>query len=229
MNLPHAANPFIFVTHINLVELTGLKARNLPELLKILKTAPGAMIYHHTHHFLKQHQALSPEPPNDFSYWVTAVLNDDSLGEQLASIDTIQFTSLFALRDRLVQVLERYVAKGKTLYTVPEEEAFYFMKSLSFILPTPYQAGDLAEFVEAIRKISAHSLYHHIFEARLRLEKGTNDFSSWLDKELGEKDLARAIARLDPYTQTLESLRNQILRLVMTRLQTYSLEEPVRA
>ncbi len=185
MTLPRAQNPFLFSTRINLIELTGLKARNLQELLEVLKSAPSSIIYHHTHHFLKQHQALSPEPPNDFSYWVTTVLKED--------------------------------------------EAFHFMKSLSFILPTPYKAEDLAEFGDAVMKISPNALYHHIFEARLRLEKGMNDFSSWLDKELGEKDLANAIARLDPYTQTMESLRQQIHRLISNRLEPVALEGALRA
>ena len=38
-----------------------------------------------------QHQYLSPEPPNDFAYWVSNVLQEDRLGEQLAAIDLIQF------------------------------------------------------------------------------------------------------------------------------------------
>src|SRR5258708_8382315 len=111
------------------------------------------------------------------------------------------------------------MAKNPPIYTVPEDEAFHFMKSLSFILPTPYKAEDLGAFGDAVMKISPNALYHHIFEARLRLEKGMNDFSSWLDKELGEKDLANAIARLDPYTQTMESLRQQIHRLISNRLE----------
>jgi hypothetical protein len=219
MNLARANNPFLFVTRINLIELTGLKARTLQELVSILKTAPSSIVYQHTHHFLKQHQSLSPEPPNDFAYWVTSVINDDALGERLAAIDTVQFTSLRALRDRIVEVIEKHLAKQKvTHYVAPEDEAFYFMKSLSFILPTPYKAYDLQEFAQAIQKVSSHSLYHHIFEARLRLEKGTNDFSAWFEKELGEKGLARAVARLDPYTQTMESLRQQILKLITLRL-----------
>src|SRR5687768_1297192 len=133
MTLPQAKEAFQFVTRINLIELTGLKARTLAELLNVLKNAPAGIIYHHTHHFLKQHQSLSPEPPNDFAYWVTSVLNDDDLGEQLASIDTVQFTSLYALRNRIVEVIERHLSKKASNYVVPEDEAFHFMKSLSFI------------------------------------------------------------------------------------------------
>jgi hypothetical protein len=229
MALARAKNPFQFVTKVNLIELTGLRAKTLPELVQILRNAPSAVVYQHTHHFLKQHQALSPEPPNDFAYWVTAVLNDDALGEQLAAIDTVQFSSLRVLRDHIVQVIEKHLAKGKPVVTAPDDEAFDFMKSLSFVLPTPYQATDLREFIDAIQKISVHSLYHHIFESRLRLEKGTNDLTAWLDKELGESALGAAIARLDPYTQTMESLRSQIVRLAEARLQQITIQEPIHA
>src|SRR3954469_4670819 len=139
MEQTRAKNPFLFVTRINLIELTGLKARTLPELVAVLKSAPSSIVYQHTHHFLKQHQALSPEPPNDFSYWVTAALNDEALGEQLAAIDTVQFGSLRALRDRIVQVIDQSLAKGKPIAMASEDETFHFMKSVSFILPTHYK------------------------------------------------------------------------------------------
>src|SRR5947207_15924662 len=99
MILQRAQHPFLFVTRLNLIELTGLKARTLEELVQTLKIVPAAITYHHTHHFLKQHNFLSPEPPNDFAYWVTAALNEERLGEQLAAIDAVQFTSLRPLRD----------------------------------------------------------------------------------------------------------------------------------
>jgi len=213
-----AKNPFHFVTQTSLVELTGLRARELYELLAHLKEVPGSVIYHHTHHFLRQHQFLSPEPPNDFAYWVTNVLQEDRLGEQLAAIDTVRFPSLKLLREALVGTIERYLAKGRSTRVAPEGEEFHFMKARSFVLETPYVVSTLEEFLEAVQKVSLNSLYHHIFEARLRLEKGTNDFSKWLETELGETALAKTIARLDPYTQTLDGLRQKIVRLVRVRL-----------
>lgn len=212
-----AEHPFQFVTQASLIELTGLRANDIYQLLEHLKSVSGSVLYYHTHHFLKQHQFLSPEPPNDFAYWVTNVLQEDRLGEQLAAIDTIRFSSLKALQESIIGTIERYLAKGRSTRTAPEGEEFHFMKAKSFVWPTSYQASTLAEFIDVIRKISPYSLYHHIFESRLRLEKGTNDFSFWLETELGENKLARAIARLDPYTQPLEGLRKQILRLGQTR------------
>ncbi len=219
-----AQAPFQFVTQTSLIELTGLRARDLYELVNHLKTVPLSVIYYHTHHFLKQHQFLSPEPPNDFAYWVTNVLQEDRLGEQLAAIDTIRFSSLRSLQQALGVTIERYLARGKSSRVAPDGEEFHFMKARSFVLSTPYSAKTLEEFVEVIQKISLNSLYHHMFEARLRLEKGTNDFSLWFETELGENILAKAIAQLDPYTLSLEALRGKIVRLIRARLAERSLE-----
>lgn len=218
MELKRAAHLFQFVTQAHLIELTGIKVRQLDDLAAYLKTASHSVVYHHTHHFLKQHQFLSPEPPNDFAYWVSNVLQEDRLGEQLAAIDTVQFSSIESLRQALVQTIEKFLVTTKTLRVAPEGDEFHFMKSRSFIFPIPYQAGDLKEFSDCISKVSIYSLYHHIFEARLRLGRGTNDFSNWLETELGEKDLAFAINRLDPYTHTLQGLRQKISHLLQRRL-----------
>ena len=59
---------------------------------------------------------------------------------------------------------------------------------------------------------------HHVFEASLRLDRGRNDFSQWLAETLGERGVADAIARLDPYTYTLDGLRREIVRLVRARV-----------
>ncbi len=224
MTIATAKDPFHFVTLTSLVELTGLRARELYQLLEHLKNVPGSVLYYHTHHFLKQHQFLSPEPPNDFAYWVTNVLQEDRLGEQLAAIDTVRFSSLLSLREVLVSTIERYLAKGRSSRIAPEGEEFHFMKARSFVLLTPYTASTLEQFAAAIQKISLNSLYHHIFDARLRLERGTNDFSKWLDTELGETALAEAIARLDPYTLPLEALRQKIVRLLRARLDKRPIE-----
>jgi hypothetical protein len=218
MNLKRAEHPFQFWTQVNLIELTGLRARNIRELYGHLKTVPSSVIYFHTHHFLKQHQFLSPEPPNDFAYWVTSVLQEERLGEQLAAIDTVRFSSIKELREKVLEVMERYLETDKRSVIAPNGQEFYLKKSQSFVMPTRYVVNDLSEFLGSVKKISIESLYHHVFSARLRIGKEVNDFSNWLKNELGERELAQAISRLDPYTQTLEGLRGRIIALVDKRL-----------
>ena len=211
-----ATEPFRFYTRLHLSELTGLKAATLSELLDIIKTVSGASIYHHTHHFLQQHQYLSPEPPNDFAYWVSNVLGERELGELLASIDIIQFESVRALRERIIAVIEEYLNKhpsAKNKFVNPGAE-FHFIKSNSFIFPTNYVVRDLKELADNLRKVTIDSIYYHIFESRLRLEKGENDLSQWIKKETGDKALADKISRLDPYTFTLDALRKKLVNLI---------------
>lgn len=215
-----AAEPFRFHTRLYLSELTGLRAPNLKELVTIMRTAPDSCIYHHTHRFLQQHQYLSPEPPNDFAYWVSSVLGEKELGERLASIDTTQFTSISSLRDELVSTIEQYIRGNRSARSkfTDRAGAFYFMKSISFILPTNYVAYDLQEFAEILKKITVDSIYFHIFEARLRLGRAMNDFSNWIGSSLDNKALAGEISRLDPYTHTLEELRTIMVRLIERRI-----------
>jgi len=215
-----AKEPFRFYTRWHLSELLGIKASNLGQLLEHIKNVPGSCIYHHTHRFLQQHQYLSPEPPNDFAYWVRGVLGDDELGERLASIDTIQYKTIRSLREKIVETIEEYLKDNPraNLRFAREDEQFHFIKSVSFIAPTNDTATDLREFADALKKVTIDSIYFHIFEAHLRLEKGTNDFSNWLETSLQENGLAAKIARLDPYTYTLDGLRKTILKIVEKRL-----------
>jgi len=216
--LKKAKEPFRFVTRVHLTELTGLKASNLRELVDILRTAPDAIVYYHTHHFLEKHHFLTPEPSNDFALWVTEALGDEAMGESLASVDTFGFSNLKSLRDRLVGILDESLARSTGNREAMPGREFYFMKSVVMILPTRYVAHDLREFVEALRQISLGAIYFHIFESRLRLGMGLNDFTAWLKNNLEENELGEEIGRLDPYTYTLEGLRSSLIQMVEKRI-----------
>lgn len=209
-----AIDPFHFNTRLHLRELTGARACNLTELYNILKEVPDSVVYYHVHHFLEEHLYLTPEPTNDFAIWVNSTLGDDILSEQLASIDTFAFPNIGTVKQRVIDTLEDYLRNNSDDRRCPEGEEFYFIRSISYVLPTPYVAHDLREFVEIMHKVTIDSIYFHIFESRLRLQKGTNDFSIWISDSLGEKELADKIASIDPYAYTLENLRNRIIEQV---------------
>lgn len=207
--------PFEFKSRLVLTELLGRKAATLPELVDGIRVVPLSSIYHHTHRFLQQHHFLSPEPPNDFAYWVTNMLNDEVAGEKLASIDVTQFLKLSDLRRRFLELMEDYLktANHSVSGQCPEGEEFHFMSSRIFVVPTGKVAGTVREFKDILKAVSIHSIYFHMFEAKLRLEKGDNDFSIWL-RSAGKEREAEQISRLDPYTFTLEGLRERLLRIV---------------
>jgi len=215
-----AKEPFRFYTRLHLSELTGLRATTLGQLVALIKEVPGSSIYHHTHRFLQQHQFFSPEPPNDFAYWVTEILGEKELGERLASIDIMQFAKIHDLREKIISVIEEYLkdVRFSQLKFAREGEEFYFIKSVSFVIPTDHVADNLADFALIMKEITFDSIYFHIFEARLRLEKKANDFSNWIENSLGDKELADELAALDPYTRTLDDLRGAIIGIIDKKL-----------
>ncbi|MEO0185444.1 MAG: DUF5752 family protein [candidate division WOR-3 bacterium] len=204
------AEPFFFKTSLRLIQMLGIKARNLTELLEGIRMVPLSSIYYHTHRLLYQQLALYPEPPNDFAYWICNSLNIKELSESVASINIIRFDDIEELRNQFFNIINDYNMKERPVSIAPEGQEFHFMNCQTFVLPTPYIANNIKEFFEALKMVSINSLYFHLIESRLRLRKGENDFSRWL-RNIGAEKSAIEIEKLDPYTITLEGLRRNLL------------------
>ena len=204
---------FAFYTERRLVALTGLRASNLGGLLRGLKHVPGSSIFYHTHHMYLSHHFETPAFSNDFALWTSEALQEERLGEQLSAIDLLSFTSIRELREAVISTIEKSIGEdGRRKRECPPDDEFHFCRSKSFIMPTGIAAADPAEFFRVLPGVSNISLFFHFFEARLRLERPTNDFSQWL-AWLGEPGLAKAIDALDPYSVTLDELKREIIQL----------------
>ena len=216
--MPHS-EPFVFNTERRLVVLTGQKARNLPELLAILKQISGSSVFYHTHeeYFLSR-QFAKHEFYNDFALWISEALQEEALAEKLAAIDLLSFSSIRQIRERMVAEISTFLeSAGGRVRECPPGDEFHFCKSKSFVMSTGIVAQDLVDFLNRLPSVSNTSLYFHFFEARLRLERMTNDFSFWLSG-IGEEGMAQEISRLNPYAMTLDQLRNKIIELGLNHL-----------
>jgi hypothetical protein len=81
-------------------------------------------------------------------------------------------------------------------------------------VPLGRNACTLDEFREGIEHLSHAGFYFHFISSRLRLHLRTNDFSLWLAGGLGLRTLADSVNHIDIYTNTLDSARAKLLRLV---------------
>ncbi|HYW42515.1 MAG TPA: DUF5752 family protein [Bryobacteraceae bacterium] len=208
-----AAEPFAFYTEKRLVVLTGRKASNLEELLNHLTQVAGSCIFYHTHYLYLSHHFEKPRFYNEFANWTSRALQEERLAERLAAIDLLAITSIREIREAITGVIRKHLeGNGKILRECPPGDEFHFCEAKSFILPTGLLARDVPEFFEMLGKVTNSCLHFHFFEARLRLETPTNDFSQWLAAR-GETRLARRIDRLNPYAMTLDELKHEIVKL----------------
>jgi hypothetical protein len=193
--------------------LTGHTAHNLRELVTNLRRVPGACIFYHTHHGFLSHHFEKPVVYNDFASWVDEALQEEALAERLAAIDLLAFTTIRDLREAIVALIDAHLSQGpRRLRRSPAGDEFHFCKSRSFVMPTGIVAQDIPDFFAKLQSVSNVSLYFHFLEARLRLGRPTNDFSDWLTGR-GEESLAHAINSLDPYTLTLDELKEEMIAL----------------
>ncbi len=172
-----AKAPFYFNSASHLMRIGREKANNLRELLEAIKTCSDAAIFQHTFQTLEEHHFILAGFSNDFSHWAFAACNEVELAERLAAIDVRDFTSMSALRERLVHIIESYLQKNPRAGTRIAMEPLYLMAADLVVVPTPYVARNLEEFADCLHKVSIHSIYYHFIDARLRLKLNNNDFS----------------------------------------------------
>lgn len=205
---------FYFNSGAHLLRIVRERAANLQELLEAIRICADACIFQHTFQTLEEHHFIREGFSNDFSHWAYSACNEVELAERLAAIDIREFTSIAALRERLLEIIRSYLEKNQLAATKPATEPFYFMAADLVVVPTPYSACTAEEFIDGLRKVSIHSIYYHFIDARLRLKLDNNDFSVWLEQELDMSQAADRINRIDIYTSTLEGVRRNILRIV---------------
>ena len=209
-----ARSPFYFNSASHLLRIGREKAMCLQELLQAIRTCPDESIFQHTFQTLEEHHFIKEGFSNDFSHWAFAACNEVELAERLAAIDIREFTSIPALRERLVHLIEAYLQKNARAATRLAMEPFYLMAADLVVVPTPYAARNLEEFADGLRKVSIHSIYYHFIDARLRLKLNNNDFSVWLERELDLSQVGDRLNRIDIYTSTLEGVRRSILKII---------------
>jgi uncharacterized protein DUF5752 len=210
----NAETPFEFVTVSYLTRIGNQSAGTLAELLTGLEHCSDASIFHHTFQTLGSHHFLTEGFSNDFAQWVLADANRDDLAEQLAALDIRDYVSIAALRSDLCRVVGEYCTAFPHFAGQSALERFYFCESTEVTVPLGRTARTLDEFRDGIAHLSHAAFYFHFISSRLRLQLQTNDFSHWLADGLGLAVLGDSVNRIDIYTNTLDSSRAKLLRLI---------------
>lgn len=209
-----AETPFEFCTVSYLTRIGNQSAGTIKELLTGLQHCSDASIFHHTFQTLGSHHFLTEGFSNDFAQWAHADANREDLAERLAALDIRDYVSIAALRSDLCRIVEDYCTAHPEYAVQCALERFYFCESQEVTFSFGMAARTLEEFRLGIEHLSHASFYFHFISSRLRLQLRTNDFSHWLADGLGLKRLAESVDHIDIYTNTLDSARAKLLRLI---------------
>jgi hypothetical protein len=207
-----AEHPFQFVAASYLVQICRERAATLAELAAGLKTVSDASIFYHTFQSLEEHHYTAYS--SEFAQWVLAACNEYSLAERLATLDVADFVSIDALRAALIRTIDEHLASHPGLEQRVAFEPFFFCEAVEFTVPLEIRATTLLELADGISKLGLQSLHYHFISSRLRLHLKTNDFSYWIDMELGNPALAARLNRIDFHTQTLNGLRDELVATI---------------
>lgn len=212
--MKRADTPFSFFTVGNLTVIGNQSAGTLTELLHGLEQCSDASIFHHTFQTLGSHHFLTEGFSNDFAQWVLGSANRDALAERLAALDVRDYVSIAALRGDLCHAMSDYCERNPQFADQAALDRFHFCESAEVTVPVGDPAYTLEEFRRGVAHMSHASFYFHFISSRLRLQLQSNDFSIWLANSLALETLAHYVNRIDIYTNTLDSARAKLLRLI---------------
>jgi len=212
--LKTATQPFQFATAAYLTCVENQKAETAREFLDALEQASDAAVFNHTFQCLGRYHFLTEGFSNDFAQWALASLNQPLLAERLAGIDIRDYASIAALRADIKQIVAEFIAKYPRHAEQSAFEPFYFCRAVEVTVPLAWDARTLAGFRAGLERLSHASFYHHFIASRLRLQLGTNDFSHWMATALDREELAARTNRIDIYTNTLDTARQELIEMV---------------
>lgn len=204
---------FSFMGCIEIKELLGKKADDEKELSELIEEVPRDSIYYHTHSCFLRHYYIAGSYTNDFANWVAIQVRDRVLGEKLAGVTPSGIRTIEDVRSELIDIIDGHLSVIGMVPSLVYGQPFFFMQSRIIEVPTGIIANNLAEFTEALKIVDASAIYNHIFEAKLRDNRGRSDFAIWIEEVLDMKELANKLEIIDSYMYSLEGLRKKLLDL----------------
>lgn len=213
MNHPGKASGDAFlVKNCSLAAIaTGERASSLVELRdKLAKVEEGCLYHHfwgdrlHTHFVPSQHH-------NDFASWVYHRLHDHILAEKLSIIDPTEFENLEALRQEVIEVIEKRLDEYEVVIWTKREDQFHFIGSTIVVFDSPIAINSPEELPQIIPSLAPNNIFYHFIDARTRTVDKKDDFSTWL-KIFGTEyeELIAQIQAIDPFFLSLTQLRDEL-------------------
>jgi hypothetical protein len=149
---------------VHLVRHSGRTATDVATLREHVAQAPDASLFYHTHHPRLRHAYAPTLPPDDFSAWMSGVVQDREAAERVAyAVQTADRTPA-ALRAALLAAIPEGGAQPGAAFTAPAEGEFVFLEMDSVPVDLGLVAHDTDELVTHLCGGSVAIFFYHVLE-----------------------------------------------------------------
>jgi len=205
---------FQFSSSAYLEKLTGKKAYNLDELLKLIESCSLSSIFYHTFSALRKLRKVNVPYTNDFAVWISRNLHEETLSEKLGAIDLTEYNTIESLRARIIEIIEDSKDQNPPAFKKRADEPFCLCEVTRIVYLTDKFAYNLESFGQLLDSISIDSLYFHFIESRLYNQNHLDDISTWIEQSQGLTKLAQSIRNIDISVYTLNEIKAKIAELI---------------
>lgn len=207
-------SPFQFLAVARLTRIGNDVVESLQELHRGLGRCSDASLFFHFVQAPRTTRAMSDGCANDVGRWVLDSAHCPELAEQIGAVDVRDYEAVADLRADVRRMVGDFCVAHPRMAHQPATRRFWFCEQAEVASPSGVTATSLVTWRDGLERSSRTSFAFHFVSSRLRLGLRTNDFSMWLDHELGLSDLAARVHQVDVSAQSLERARQQVVALV---------------
>jgi hypothetical protein len=205
-----ASAPFELLSVVHLIRPIGEHAHDLEGLRAGIARADDASLFLHAiQRPLRRPDSDEPHP-DDFSTWVSGVVQDRETAERLSFAVQNHGVSAAELRAGLLGVLDQVSEKDRLARVAPAEADFPFLTSESVTVPTGCVAHSADELIEGLEAADHGAWFYHLIEQPW-YEGGPPAITRWL-ADHGERRFAAVLETEAHSGRGIEETRRRMLR-----------------
>lgn len=193
---------------VHLVRPAGIEVHDLEQLRTALEQAPERSLFFHTAGRVLRHPATEELPQDDFSHWVSGVVQDRQTGERM-SFAVEGSNTAEELRRALIDVLASVSEKDRVAHDSPPGGEFVFLTVASVQVPTNTYAYDPHELIELLAEADASVWFYHLIEEPWA--KGESPLRRWLEAR-GAAQLGEFLDHAARSGRPIEDMRRRVLK-----------------
>ncbi len=198
---------FLFRAELWTAQYTGIKVNTLASFTRALREVDEDTIYYHLYRNMFEYHFLPTDYGNSFAYWL-AENGFPVLAEKFSALDLLECVCIEDMREKMLDILHSEIGGVEKIC-----KPFYFIRAVRRTVDLGIKAKDIKEFREGVEKVGVRSLFYHLVTSRLYHGEPVNDFSRWLT-EIGEKEKAEKIEKIDLMASSLYEVREKILDIL---------------